>query len=155
MHHGTRHVPTSLGSRTKGPPKKKMVKDGKLDKHGKVIPGVTPASWTSSYVDLSVTGEPDTIPTQRAQEHDAESEVATTAGLEEVDEEISEKKRKRRSDASTMEVEETEEQRKERKRLKKEKKAAEAAASGAESASEKKEKKKKKKRESEAADDDE
>lgn len=144
--------PRRWGLGPKALQKKKMVKDGKLDKHGKAIPGVTPSSWTTSYVDLSVTGDTDTIPTQRAQEHDVESEVATTAVLEEVEEDVSEKKRKRRSDASAMEVEETEEQRKERKRLKKERKAAEAA-SGAESSSEKKEKKKKKKRESEAADD--
>jgi H/ACA ribonucleoprotein complex subunit 4 len=40
--------------------KKKMVKDGKLDKHGRAIQGVTPASWTKDYVDYSVPqdGEP-------------------------------------------------------------------------------------------------
>lgn len=37
--------------------KKKMVKEGKLDKHGKYIAGVTPKQWTDSYVDFSVTGD--------------------------------------------------------------------------------------------------
>ena len=32
--------------------KKQMVKDGKLDKHGKATKA-TPAEWTESYVDLN------------------------------------------------------------------------------------------------------
>lgn len=33
--------------------KKRLVKDGKLDKHGHVIKGVTPKEWTDGYVDYS------------------------------------------------------------------------------------------------------
>jgi hypothetical protein len=35
----------------------RMVKAGSLDKHGRKIEGVTPASWDKSYVDYSATGE--------------------------------------------------------------------------------------------------
>ncbi|KAG8688303.1 centromere/microtubule-binding protein cbf5, partial [Ceratobasidium sp. 423] len=42
--------------------KKKMVKDGKLDKHGRAIQGVTPASWTKEYVDYSVPQDEEPIP---------------------------------------------------------------------------------------------
>jgi H/ACA ribonucleoprotein complex subunit 4 len=31
--------------------KKKMIKDGKLGKHGEKLPGVTPADWSKDYVD--------------------------------------------------------------------------------------------------------
>ncbi|KAG8844849.1 centromere/microtubule-binding protein cbf5 [Tulasnella sp. 330] len=138
--------PRRWGLGPKAVEKKKMVKDGKLDKHGRMIDGVTPKDWTDSYVDLSVIGE-SRIPTQPAQvplppsisEAEADGSTEATAG-----------KRKRESDR--MEVEETEEQKKERKRLKKERKAAEAAAAaaagipaGGESSPEKPEKKKKKK----------
>lgn len=34
-----------------------QVKSGTLDKHGRKIEGVTPATWEKSYVDYSVTGE--------------------------------------------------------------------------------------------------
>jgi H/ACA ribonucleoprotein complex subunit 4 len=33
--------------------KKKMVKDGKLGKHGEKIQGVTPAEWSRDYVDYN------------------------------------------------------------------------------------------------------
>ena len=33
--------------------KKKMVKDGKLGKHGEKIDGVTPAEWSRDYVDYN------------------------------------------------------------------------------------------------------
>lgn len=42
--------------------KKKMVKDGKLDKHGRSIQGVTPATWSKEYVDYSVPQDEDAIP---------------------------------------------------------------------------------------------
>lgn len=42
--------------------KKKMVKDGKLDKHGRAIQGVTPAAWSKDYVDYSVPQDEDAIP---------------------------------------------------------------------------------------------
>ncbi|KAG9008289.1 centromere/microtubule-binding protein cbf5 [Tulasnella sp. JGI-2019a] len=136
--------PRRWGLGPKAVEKKKMVKDGKLDKHGRTIDGVTPKDWTDGYVDLSVTGG-SSIPTQPAQvplppsvsEPEVDGSTEPSAG-----------KRKRETDA--MEVEETEKQKKERKRLRKERKAAEAAAAagaatGVESSPEKPEKKKKKK----------
>lgn len=33
--------------------KKKMVKDGKLGKHGEKLAGVTPAEWSRDYVDYN------------------------------------------------------------------------------------------------------
>jgi hypothetical protein len=33
--------------------KKKMVKDGKLGKHGEKLDGVTPAEWSRDYVDYN------------------------------------------------------------------------------------------------------
>lgn len=33
--------------------KKKMVKDGKLGKHGEKLPGVTPKDWDRDYVDYN------------------------------------------------------------------------------------------------------
>ncbi|KAG8928568.1 centromere/microtubule-binding protein cbf5 [Tulasnella sp. 417] len=146
--------------------KKKMVKEGKLDKHGKNITGVTPKEWTDSYVDFSVTGDNgqarpliSTQPPTATSTVDSEPPSAIEAQeVEDAIQVVPEKKRKRKSDGGdAMEVEETEEQRKERKRLKKEKKAAEAAAAaGAGESSpekEKKEKKEKKKKKKEAADD--
>ncbi|KAG8955347.1 centromere/microtubule-binding protein cbf5 [Tulasnella sp. 424] len=147
--------------------KKKMVKEGKLDKHGKNITGVTPKQWTDSYVDFSVTGDNGQarplISTQPATAPSTiDSEPPSAIEAQEVEDAIQvvpEKKRKRKSDGGdAMDVEETDEQRKERKRLKKEKKAAEAAAAATAGESspekEKKEKKEKKKRKKEAADSD-
>lgn len=45
--------PRRWGLGPKAIEKKKMVKTGKLDKHGKVLPGVTPEGWTKGYVDYS------------------------------------------------------------------------------------------------------
>ncbi|MCO5569464.1 hypothetical protein L7F22_023176 [Adiantum nelumboides] len=55
MHHGERHIPPAMGIGPKALEKKKMVKDGKLDKHGRDIDGVTPQSWKEEYVDYSKT----------------------------------------------------------------------------------------------------
>lgn len=54
--------PRRWGLGPKALEKKKLVKEGKLDKHGKNIQGVTPKSWTDSYVDLTVVGDAETIP---------------------------------------------------------------------------------------------
>lgn len=45
--------PRRWGLGPKAIEKKKMVKDGKLDKHGKALPGVTPEGWSKGYVDYS------------------------------------------------------------------------------------------------------
>ncbi|KAB5596184.1 Centromere/microtubule-binding protein cbf5 [Ceratobasidium theobromae] len=102
--------------------KKKMVKDGKLDKHGRAIQGVTPASWTKEYVDYTVPQDEEPVPTQ-----------PPPAAIEEVEPDHKEKKRKRKSEAVEADVimeeageadvkEEDEEARKQRKKEKKEKK---------------------------------
>jgi len=112
--------------------KKKMVKDGKLDKHGRAIQGVTPAAWSKEYVDYSVPQDEDAIPTQPPPAPTA----VPPATIEEMTEEKSkEKKRKRKSEVveadATMEdapaaaEEEDEEARKQRKKEKKEKKRKE------------------------------
>lgn len=110
--------------------KKKMVKDGKLDKHGRAIQGVTPATWSKEYVDYSVPQDEDAIPTQPPA-----PAAIPPATIEEVTEEkTKEKKRKRKSEAVEADVpmddapaaaEEDEEARKQRKREKKEKKRKE------------------------------
>lgn len=45
--------PRRWGLGPKALEKKKMVKDGKLDKHGRNIAGITPKQWTKEYVDYS------------------------------------------------------------------------------------------------------
>lgn len=113
--------------------KKKMVKDGKLDKHGRSIQGVTPATWSKEYVDYSVPQDEDAIPTQPPPAPAA----VPAATIEEVTEEkTKEKKRKRKSEVVEADVtmddapaavadEEDEEARKQRKKEKKEKKRKE------------------------------
>jgi len=137
--------PRRWGLGPKAQEKKKLVKDGKLDKHGRKIDGVTPKGWVDTYVDLSVTGDSGVVAArpkaQQPQQQDAnmpslEPEVASETTV----------KRKRDSDV----IMETEEQRKERKRAKKERKAAEAAA--AESSPEKKKKKREKNKDADTDD---
>ena len=45
--------PRRWGLGPKALEKKKLVKEGKLDKHGHEIEGVTPEKWSKSYVDYS------------------------------------------------------------------------------------------------------
>lgn len=49
--------PRRWGLGPKAMQKKKMVKDGKLDKHGRHLDGVTPKEWSAGYVDYSVGAE--------------------------------------------------------------------------------------------------
>ncbi|QRV75144.1 centromere/microtubule binding protein cbf5 [Ceratobasidium sp. AG-Ba] len=113
--------------------KKKMVKDGKLDKHGRSIEGVTPTEWNKDYVDYSVPVE-DPIPTQPP----AVPAVPPATIEEVVEEKTKEKKRKRKSEVVETDItmeevpvaegEEDEEARKQRKKEKKEKKKREKEA---------------------------
>ncbi|KAJ7597186.1 putative rRNA pseudouridine synthase [Mycena floridula] len=110
--------------------KKKMVKDGKLGKHGEKLDGVTPAEWSRDYVDYN------------REEVPAAGPSTTTATVIEVieepkNDEVKEKKRKRKSEAADAEEvttmvaageNEDDAERAERKRRKKEKKAKEAEA---------------------------
>lgn len=50
--------PRRWGLGPKALEKKKMVKTGKLDKHGRTIDGVTPQEWTKEYVDYTAPGAP-------------------------------------------------------------------------------------------------
>ena len=45
--------PRRWGLGPKAMEKKKMIKDGKLGKHGKKIEGVTPNEWSKDYVDYT------------------------------------------------------------------------------------------------------
>ncbi|QRW04060.1 centromere/microtubule binding protein cbf5 [Ceratobasidium sp. AG-Ba] len=111
----------------------KMVKDGKLDKHGRSIEGVTPTEWNKDYVDYSVPVE-DPIPTQPP----AVPAVPPATIEEVVEEKTKEKKRKRKSEVVETDItmeevpvaegEEDEEARKQRKKEKKEKKKREKEA---------------------------
>ncbi|KAG8810234.1 centromere/microtubule-binding protein cbf5, partial [Serendipita sp. 399] len=56
--------------------KKKMVKDGTLDKFGRTLEGVTPKEWTKDYVDYSGGGQKGGIPVIAT--------TSTTAKIEEV-----------------------------------------------------------------------
>ncbi|KAL8280163.1 hypothetical protein RQP46_007493 [Phenoliferia psychrophenolica] len=115
--------PRKWGLGPKAQEKKKMVKDGKLDKHGRMNEA-TPAGWKAEYVDYAVQGEglPDaTIPTQPPAEGAAAAEpvASTSATIEEVVEtedaspkkakkEKKDKKRKAEEDDAAPAVEEGE-----------------------------------------------
>ncbi|KAG8704953.1 centromere/microtubule-binding protein cbf5 [Ceratobasidium sp. 395] len=153
--------PRRWGLGPKALEKKKMVKDGKLDKHGRAIEGVTPSGWTKEYVDYSVPVE-DAIPTQPPPPAPTAIPPAT---IEEVVEEKSkEKKRKRKSEvteadvtmeeAAAPEAEEDEEARKQRKKEKKEKKKREKEAALQEEQAAAPERKKAKKKKEEDAESD-
>jgi len=142
--------PRRWGLGPKAMEKKKMIKDGKLGKHGEKLEGVTPKEWSKDYVDYtrdevpsSSGAGPSTITPASGS---APLPVAVTTSLNESSQgEVSdrkEKKRKRISDATLDEeaeekkkkkkekapVDEDKEARRERKRLKREKKAAKEAA---------------------------
>ncbi|KAF7347727.1 putative helicase C15C4.05 [Mycena venus] len=125
--------------------KKKMVKDGKLGKHGEKIEGVTPAEWSRDYVDYnrdeaSPWSHLITQPAAGSSTDVAPAPAVAAAPAPETDspskKEDKEKKRKRKSevpdpDISMVTAGGDEDEEAERKRRKKEKKAAkEAAAAG-------------------------
>ncbi|KAF7966229.1 hypothetical protein HWV62_39465 [Athelia sp. TMB] len=112
--------------------KKKMVKDGKLGKHGEKI-DATPQEWSKDYIDYN---------------RDASAAATPAATIVAVDEDEvtgseKDKKRKRKSEVPEVDAdvsmiteapageEETEAEKAERKRRKKEKKAAKEAATAA------------------------
>ncbi|KAF5375076.1 hypothetical protein D9758_000151 [Tetrapyrgos nigripes] len=136
--------------------KKKMVKEGKLGKHGEKLEGVTPTDWSRDYVDYNRDEQPTQSTTTTSVTAIAAETEEATVKVSPVKEE-KEKKRKRKSEAAdeangdvsiavpdeddaekaerkkrkkekkAAKEEEDEEARRERKRLKKEKKAKEAA----------------------------
>jgi H/ACA ribonucleoprotein complex subunit 4 len=135
--------------------RKKMVKDGKLGKHGEKLDGVTPAEWSKDYVDYSreqapaPTGAPTSAPVaegsepasgevesprkehkekKRKRKSEVEAPVAEEEDGNDDDAEKKKRKKEKKEKAKEGEAEEDEEARRERKRLKKEKKARESMA---------------------------
>ncbi|KAH7101679.1 putative rRNA pseudouridine synthase [Auriculariales sp. MPI-PUGE-AT-0066] len=113
--------PRRWGLGPKALEKKKMIKDGKLGKHGEKIVGVTPADWSKDYVDY----ERDEVTTATTTTTTVADGGAT---IEEVTTVVEEKERKRKRKSEGGEAADTEEDKAERKRRKKEAKAAAAAA---------------------------
>ncbi|KAJ3976314.1 putative rRNA pseudouridine synthase [Lentinula raphanica] len=146
--------------------KKKMVKDGKLGKHGQKIDGVTPADWSRDYVDYNrdePAAGPSITTTQIEQTKVAVTKIPASAPEETspADGDKDKKKRKRKSeaveDADAMAVDEDDAEKAEKKKRKKEKKAAKEAAETVEddeARRERKRLKKEKKAKEEAATDD-
>ncbi|KAF9270349.1 putative rRNA pseudouridine synthase [Marasmius fiardii PR-910] len=132
--------------------KKKMVKEGKLGKHGEKLEGVTPAEWSRDYVDYNrdvcpssttvavstplVEVEAESKPMKEEKEKKRKRKSEATDGDADVsmadgDEDAAKAERKRRKEEKlakkqAKQAEEDDEARRERKRLKKEKKAKEA-----------------------------
>jgi len=124
--------------------KKKMVKDGKLGKHGEKITGVTPTEWSKDYVDYNreepTAGPSTVVPAVPSKPAVAVAEPAAEASPAKE----KEKKRKRKSEVAepnpdvsmATEPDTDDAERAERKRRKKEKKAAKEAEQAAEGAGE-------------------
>ncbi|TEB39253.1 putative rRNA pseudouridine synthase [Coprinellus micaceus] len=134
--------------------KKKLIKDGKLTKHGEKIDGVTPAEWSKDYKDYN--REPATadaaiapaLPRRRAKKKDKKDKKRKREGDEDVkmkgkdeeddDEEKAEKKKRKKEkkaakeaeEAAAAEGEDDEDAKREKKRLKKEAKKARASMGG-------------------------
>jgi H/ACA ribonucleoprotein complex subunit 4 len=115
--------------------KKKMVKDGKLGKHGEKLDGVTPVEWNRDYIDYTR----DEKPVQSLPADPPAPAATAEAGPSHKEEK--EKKRKRKSEAQVVETSESlpaastdanDAEKAERKRQKKEKKAKESAEAEAE-----------------------
>jgi len=148
--------PRRWGLGPKALAKKKLVKEGKLDKRGRAIEGVTPKEWTYGYVDYSPgAAAPVSVPAAAAVATPAQP-AGTSAPVAQVDPpEVKEeekgkgkeKKRKRKSEAADgvkvkEEEEDEDEERKRKKERKAAKEAAKAAAGGTESSPPKKKKRK-------------
>lgn len=115
--------------------KKKLVKDGKLGKHGEKLEGVTPAEWSKDYVDYNREEPKATAPMVRSTPSTTSANqttspipiVPTTRDLESKKED---RKRKRKSEVpeagETGVVDDPDKA--EKKKRKKEKKAKEAEA---------------------------
>ncbi|KAK1228377.1 centromere/microtubule-binding protein cbf5 [Marasmius sp. AFHP31] len=115
--------------------KKKMVKEGKLGKHGEKLDGVTPADWSRDYVDYN-RDQPAAGPSSTTAAVGESVTVEVKSAPSPVKEE-KEKKRKRKSEAaepdpdvSMADAEEDAEDKAERKRRKKEEKLAKKLAKG-------------------------
>ncbi|KAI9508797.1 putative rRNA pseudouridine synthase [Russula earlei] len=146
--------PRRWGLGPKAMEKKKMVKEGKLGKHGEKIEGVTPVEWSKDYIDYTreqptghstiapqvvttitaaaeqpgtaETGSPEKSKDKKRKRNSEAADTSVTVAEEGGAEEDEKKSRKKEKKAKTKEptAEEDDEARRERKRLKKEKKAA-------------------------------
>ncbi|WOO77348.1 H/ACA ribonucleoprotein complex subunit cbf5 [Vanrija pseudolonga] len=90
--------PRRWGLGPKAQEKKKMIKKGELDKHGKKIDGVTPATWSKEYVDFNEEGAPAAVGLVSTQP-EASTSAAPAAAAPETPA-ADEKKRKRKSEAA-------------------------------------------------------
>ncbi|KAF8507116.1 putative rRNA pseudouridine synthase [Russula emetica] len=123
--------PRRWGLGPKAMEKKKMVKEGKLGKHGEKIEGVTPAEWSKDYVDYTreqSTGQSTAAPVVVAPPVAAVVAVEQPGTVETGSSEKSkEKKRKRKSEVTdvntSVAVAEGDAEEDEKKKRKKEKKA--------------------------------
>ncbi|TFY71928.1 hypothetical protein EVG20_g1092 [Dentipellis fragilis] len=119
--------PRRWGLGPKAMEKKKMVKEGKLGKHGEKLEGVTPAEWSKDYVDY--TREPQAVPGPSTATPAQAPPAVVEASPSKADKK-EEKKRKRKSEAaeahngdvSVADISMTADDDEERKRIKKEKK---------------------------------
>lgn len=122
--------------------KKKMVKEGKLGKHGEKIEGVTPTDWSRDYIDYNRDEQPlpqpqhaiqVTAPTMSTAETSSMAPAVATAEESEIKKE---RKRKRKSEVAEAGQQEATEDKVEKKKHKKEKKAKENESGAADAESE-------------------
>ncbi|KAI0274624.1 putative rRNA pseudouridine synthase [Gloeopeniophorella convolvens] len=153
--------PRRWGLGPKAMEKKKMVKEGKLGKHGEKIEGITPVGWSKDYVDYTREPAGQATPTPAVDSQAASASVEQLGAVEPSSPEKSkEKKRKRKSDVADTDIlmavtesgGEGEDEKKKRKKEKKEKKVKEReAAAGTEEEDEAKRERKRLKKEKKAA----
>jgi len=107
--------------------KKKMVKEGKLGKHGEKI-GATPAEWSRDYTDYTREEQPTTSAVVPADPAPTVAADAASTSVEDDEGSTSkEKKRKRKSEVPEADPSEVVDADEEKKKRKKEKKAAKEA----------------------------
>ncbi|KAI0287018.1 pseudouridine synthase [Russula aff. rugulosa BPL654] len=145
--------PRRWGLGPKAMEKKKMVKEGKLGKHGEKIDGVTPVEWSKDYVDYTreqSTGQSTAAPVVVAPPVAAVVAVEQPGTVETGSSEKSkEKKRKRKSEVTdvttSVAVAEGDAEEDEKKKRKKEKKAKAKEMAGEEDEDARRERKRLKK----------
>jgi len=114
--------------------KKKMVKDGKLGKHGEKLDGVTPAEWNRDYIDYTRDEQATSAAAVKISDTVVPAPPAETADAGPSHKEEKERKRKRKSEpvvegSEPLPADTKDAERAERKRQKKEKaQAVEAEA---------------------------
>jgi len=152
--------PRRWGLGPKAMEKKKMVKEGKLGKHGEKIEGVTPVEWSKDYVDYtreqptgpSTTAAPPLVAPPIPAAADQIGSSAETGSPEKSKDKDKEKKRKRKSEAADTSVAITEgDAEEDEKKLRKKEKKAKAKELAAEEDDEARRERKRLKKEKKAA----